>query len=415
MVSECYLDTEIGMYVAKEATEQIICAENGFCEGGSRIYYGNTGGRIACSSDYPNADEGSNNSDNCYRTCAMGDNAYEMSGRDYHGNGKDTCAIELCQPGYTLSAGACRTCPQNAICRPEYGKQPQSCSVITDGMHTFAKAGSDEDSDCYTTCEIYEIVYGKAIPVSETEFYPAQCQFYGVSKTGNPCDIVDGKCKETSCNYNFEMVGGVCKACERENALSYKQSGGNCIVETCVTGYHPNGQTCEVDVIECSAPNAVYAERAWDVRKQAFGECVISECAEGYHLDGNVCQADEQICVVEHGVGIREWNHKTNKWGDCIATKCDPGYTNDSSQTNELWKQCGRCNNMYSAGGELAASSYVEGCEIATCMYEGELYTLENNECILICDTYSDETGSRKWNASRKKCERTCAEGYREW
>ena len=70
---------------------------------------------------------------------------------------------------------------------------------------------------------------------------------------------------------------------------------------------------------------------------------------------------------------------------------------------------------MYSAGGELAASSYVEGCEIATCMYEGELYTLENNECILICDTYSDETGSRKWNASRKKCESTCAPGYRAW
>ncbi len=414
-VTDCYLDTKVGMYVAKAGTDQQVCEKNGFCEGDSRIYFGSTGGRKACSADYPNADEGSTREDDCYKACAVAENAYEMSGRDYHGAGKDTCIIELCQAGYTVSAGVCKMCPENAICRPEYGKQPQSCQTRTNGTHVLAAAGSDEDTDCYTPCEMYDIEYGKALPVAETEFYPTQCQFYGVSKTGNPCDIVNGRCEETSCNYNFEMIGGVCAACERENALSYKRGGGNCIVETCVAGYHPNGQSCEVDVIGCSAPNAVAAERVWDTRKQAFGECVISECDYGYHLDGNVCQADEQICVVEHGVGVREWNHKINKWGDCIATKCDPGYTNDSSQTNELWKQCGRCNNMYSAGGELAASSYVEGCEIATCMYEGELYTLENNECILICDTYSDETGSRKWNASRKKCESTCAPGYRAW
>ena len=231
---------------------------------------------------------------------------------------------------------------------------------------------------------------------------------------GNPCEIVDGVCTETSCNYNYEMDNGICKPCAREHAISYKQ-GGNCVVESCANGYHPNGQQCEGDVVECSAPNAVAAKQTWDANKNAFGACMITECEEGYHLGTNTCQVDEQVCELEHGVGVREWNHKTNTWGECIATKCEPGYTNDPSLTNELWKQCGRCNNMYSANGELAVSSYVQGCEIAACLYQGELYALENNECRLICDTYSDETGSRRWNASRKKCERTCEPGYTSW
>ncbi|MBO5662773.1 MAG: hypothetical protein J6S12_02840, partial [Alphaproteobacteria bacterium] len=353
----------------------------------------------------------------CYQRCALAVNATQMSGRDYYGtDATDTCEITLCRPGYNLNAGVCAVCPANNICTPDVERgKPRLCSELTKGTHKFAPAGSGKISDCYLKCEAYDITYGTAIPVSGTENYPLQCRFDGLSVDKNPCDIVNGTCVERSCNYNYEMIGGKCQACARENALSYKKDGGNCVVESCVSGFHPNGQACEVDTVECSVPNAVAATRVWDASKQAFGECVITECEEGYHLGANTCQADEQVCELEHGIGIREWNHKKNTWGDCIATKCDPGYTNDRSQTNELWKQCGRCNNMYSAGGELAASSYVDGCEIATCMYEGELYTLENNECVLICDTYSDETGSRRWNASRKKCERTCEPGYMSW
>jgi hypothetical protein len=211
------------------------------------------------------------------------------------------------------------------------------------------------------------------------------------------------------------MDDGVCVPCVRENAISYKQGDNNCVVEACQTGYHPNGQKCEKDVIACEAPNAVAATQKWDDDKNAFAECIVTECAEGFHVEVNTCQADEQVCEVEHGVGVRVWNHKANVWGDCIATKCDPGYTNDRNQTNELWKQCGRCNNMYGSNGELAASTYIEECEIASCMYEGELYTLDNNECLLICDSYSDETGSRRWNSASGRCEHVCAPGYMEW
>ena len=415
-VENCYLVTDAGMYVARAGAGQVLCAEDGYCMGGVSVKRNAVGGRTECPVGFAMSDAGATNIQQCFTTCTLASNAEQMVGRDYYANGKDTCAVVMCAPGYTLSNGRCVLCPADHVCHPEMESgMPVACTDLTRGTHGFALAGSDSVSDCYTACEPYDVEYGTAVQLSDTEFYPAQCRYKGVSVTGNPCKIVDGLCVETSCNHNYEMINGKCAACARENAISYKQNGGNCVVESCVSGFHPNGQSCEINVAECSAPNALSAKREWNATKQSFGECIVTECAEGYHLGANVCQSDEQVCELEHGVGVREWNHKAKKWGDCVATKCDPGYTSDPGQTNELWKQCGRCNNMYSAGGELAASSYVDGCEIASCMYDGELYTLENNECVLICDTYSDETGSRKWNASRKKCERTCSPGYMSW
>ncbi len=361
------------------------------------------------------SDAGMSSADSCYRTCDMVANATEMSGRDYYLDSKDTCKVVSCEDGFSLVDNACSVCPSGSFCDPTYNNgQPQKCPTT----HPNSDVGIASKTECFTECEAYKIVYGTALPVEEVVFYPSECEFYGVSDTGNPCDIIekDGKqvCAETSCNYNFELIDGVCEPCARENAISYKQ-GGNCVVESCATGYHPNGQECEDDVIVCSAPNAVAATQVWNAKKNAFGECIITECKRGYHLGENVCQLDEQTCELEHGIGRREWDVKNNKWGECIAIECDPGYTNDPSQTNELWQQCGRCNNMYSANGKLAASSYVKDCEIAACMYQGELYNLENNECVLICDTYSDETGSRRWDDNLKKCVRDCKPGYMTW
>ncbi len=418
-VDGCYMRTTAGNYVAVAGAGQVACKVGDYCPGNVRVTYSAVGGNTACSTlgiGYT-SDAGVTSAAQCYQRCALSENATAMSGRDYYGaDTPDTCEATSCKAGYTLKDGKCVLCPENHVCAPEKDNgKPYACSELTGGTHKLSSAGSGEVADCYMTCESYDIEYGTAVPVSKTEFWPTQCQYEGVSDTGNPCDIVDGVCVEKTCNYNYEMVGGKCEPCARENVVSYKKDAGNCIVESCVSGFHPNGQSCEANTVECSAPNAKEATQVWDSTKNAFGECVIVECNDGYHLGANACQLDEQVCDLDHGVGVREWNHKTNTWGDCIATKCDPGYTNDRSLTNELWKQCGRCNNMYSAGGELAASSYIDGCEIASCMYEGELYTLENNECLLICDEYSDETGTRRWNASRKKCEHTCTPGYMPW
>ena len=68
---------------------------------------------------------------------------------------------------------------------------------------------------------------------------------------------------------------------------------------------------------------------------------------------------------------------------------------------------------MYDTNGELAVSTYITECEIAACMYQGEKYTLENNECVPICESESDETGRRYWNGT--KCVHECEDGYTTW
>ncbi|MBR6598276.1 MAG: InlB B-repeat-containing protein [Alphaproteobacteria bacterium] len=363
---------------------------------------------------YPLSDANASSIGDCYKDCESSESA-TMVGRDYYDNSKhqDTCTIATCNPGYIPSGSECLVCPEGSVCTGD-PTGTKTCAELTNNTHIYSETKADNIDDCYTVCKSYDVVGGTAIPVNDIEFYPAECKYRGESDTGNPCDIVDGVCVETSCNYNYEMINGRCEPCNREHAITYKQ-GGNCVVESCVIGYHPYGQECAEDVAECAAPNAVAATQTWDVRTNAFGPCMITECESGYHLAENVCQLDEQVCELPHGVGMREWNHNSNRWGDCVATKCDPGYTNDPAQTNQLWEQCGECANKYSAYGQVAASSYVDECEIAACLYQGELYNLENNECVQICTTYSDETGSRRWNPDTRKCEHDCADGYMMW
>lgn len=393
----------------------INCPADNVCEGGEQKTCASiTGGT------HPNADAGTTDSALCYATCKMGQNAAEMTGRDYY-NAPDTCEITRCQVGYRLDNGVCTLCPAGSFCDGTdggggEGGDVKSCADLGDGSWEYSESGATDESGCYRMCEEYKVENGTAIPVSDKAFYPNDCQFKGVSDNGNECEIVDDRCIETSCRNIYEMINGICVPCNRENALSYKPEG-NCVIETCVTGYHPNGQVCEADIKECNAPNAISAEQKWDYKLNSFGICTITECDAGYHLASNACVLDEQPCAVENGVGIKEWNHATNTWGACVATSCDPGYTNDPSETNERSKPCGQCKNKFSVLGELAASSYVKGCEIASCMYQGEMYNLDNNECVPICDVngYEDETGTMKWDKTRKKCVRTCKEGYTMW
>jgi hypothetical protein len=68
---------------------------------------------------------------------------------------------------------------------------------------------------------------------------------------------------------------------------------------------------------------------------------------------------------------------------------------------------------MYTTDGVMAVSSYVQDCEIASCMNQGEQFILDGDECRLICDEYSDETGRRYWDG--KKCVHECTNGYTQW
>lgn len=416
---------------SSRASDCFSCPEDSVCEPGQNIK--------TCSEltdgQYPRSDAGTTSVAFCYRDCEMGENANQMGGHDYY-MAADTCEITSCEPGYTLSNGQCVICPEGSYCNGDPGGDgdgEQYCSDLGDGSWMYSAQGSTRPEDCYRLCPGFIEANCTMTPVDGTAYWPDNCEYTGKSATGNPAELVDGVCVETSCEYTYEMINGVCEPCERDNAIAYKHEG-NCIIDSCEIGYHPNNDVCEPNIVDCTAqsPNATSAEQKWDATRHTFGICIIKTCDDGYHLASNACVADDQICDIANGTGTRTWNAATKSWGECIATSCVPGYTNDPYEKNNASEQCSECRNKFSVLGEPAASSYVSGCEIASCLYQGEKYNLENNECVPICSTtpcpagnlatatipttaYQDETGWMCWDESAKKCRRTCSPGYTSW
>ena len=329
----------------------------------------------------------------------------------------DVCIINGCSSGYYKDNNTCTICPQGSYCA---NSDKNACP----DKYTTADTGATQQKDCFTTCDDMAVEYGIAHADNATVSAPLECSYSrGESVTGNPCDIKNGKCVETSCKYNYEMKGGKCTECVRDNARTFKQGNGNCVVESCEFGYYPDsaGQKCMPATKECTmlSMHAIAAQQTWDTKTNSYTVCQITECADGYHISNNTCISDEQTCNVPNGIGgVQTWNG--SKWSECVATKCKPGYTNDRdlmwpAHAKDISIQCGRCDNAYDTNGAEAAHTYVRECEIATCMYQGKKYILENNECRLICNAKDDETGSRYWDSKSEECVHTCNAGYQEW
>lgn len=415
-----------GQYLPANATVCATCTGGDYCPGGT--YYFDAvlaQGQISC----PNGGDtsaGAGTIGECFKVnmlCTVPNGSglntcYYTSGIGagaIYDTGCTTCSVTDCAPGFEHSGNSCPACPAGSFC--EGDGTATSCASVGDGTWNQSSTGSSNQGACYKTCPNLTLTGGIATSDNPIEFYPTPCRYSGCTLTGGEIGIIsDGSCVPATCAGTHELVNGICQPCDRTNALSYKTTG-NCEIATCVAGWHPEGQQCVENVIGCTAPNADDARRTWDFTLSAFGTCKIVTCANGYHLASNACIADEQACTIANGTGMREWDHVRNKWKDCVATACNPGYTDDSSETNELSKPCGVCRNKFSVLGEIAVSSYTTGCEIASCMYQGEMYNLDGNECVPICDVagYSDETGTMRWNAPTKKCVRQCNDGYTMW
>ena len=319
----------------------------------------------------------------------------------------------------STSAAACKACPAGSFCGAD--GIPVSCSTATGSSHTLSAAGASTINACYAICSSLGLSDGSiAIPDSPSVFYPTNCEYTDcTSNVGRPGIIVGGTtCEETSCLPGFESIMGLCTACNRPGVLSYTADEG-CEIESCVAGYHVTFDKlyCEQDIIACTSMYADDAIRTWDHAKKAYGPCIIQTCEPGYHVSSNACVLNEQTCTVENGIGTQEWDVVRARWGECEVTFCSPGFTSDPSQTNERAKSCGQCKNRYSVLGEVAVSSYSSECNIAACMYQGEMYNLEANECTPICNVsgYEDETGTMQWNSVSKKCVRQCKDGFTAW
>ncbi len=395
---ELVIDAETGRVTCE------ICAPNNVCMGGEKI---------ACltatnTTRYMYSDAGTYDMAGCYANCENAENAAHMTGRDYY-DGKNTCEIVNCNPGYVLQNGQCVPCPANHVCSGIGPEVP--CTDLTGGQYTKSAVGTSDVAMCYRDCALAE----NAETMAGADYYTATdtCEI-------NTCkvdfEIYQERCAPTKCPPHQELVDHECIPCSYDlNALTYLQDG-NCMVDICKPGYHAEGLYCVGNDTECTAPHATVAIRKWNSGADDYGVCIIQECEDGYHIESNTCVSNTATCDIENGTGIKTWDVVAGAWGLCEVTECEAGFTNDPYLTNERLKQCGHCKNKFTDQGELSASSYVRECEIATCMYQGEKYALEDNQCVLICkDGFEDETGTMRWNASRGRCERTCKAGFTTW
>jgi len=328
---------------------------------------------------------------------------------------------ELCPNGGTSAPGSYKVsqCYKLSYCPdPIVGPGQQTC-FYTSGTGTAAVYGTN-CSQCLICTGDYHISPDGTTCDPNTK----QCMDPITGKTGYMSWLGTGwsDCKVMQCPYNQELISGVCKDCNRANALTYKLSG-NCIVDSCKDGYHPNGTQCDPDVISCTLTNAVTATRTW--ANGTYGVCTPIVCQTGYHISANACVKSTQTCTIANGIGAQEWvgDALTGSWGPCTATSCNPGWTLDKTLTDEqstvIAGGCGACRNKFGVFGEVAAGTYTSECDIAACLYQGELYNLDNNECVPICDPNgrTDETGTMTWDKVNHKCIRSCntAAGYMPW
>jgi len=477
--NQCQIQTTAGTYIANaNDTTATTCTAGNYCPS-ALILYGNTNSPTECPANNVDGGIGLSSQDQCAINCPAGTYVDGIDSGDlgtcitcpagyycpgelvYYGTGigggnyncpvdyinggtgltsQSQCAI-ICTPGqYVSIAGhSCTVLSTNDKYIDTNTVTYGNISILntcdtSSGYHITGKTlpiDHDSVNDCYQTCSTVSIAPPTGAvktPKNTTENYPNYCVYlascpgtyiptpggYHYDNSGYTSDPI---CLiSTTCSNSYEMVNGVCQPCDRDNAVSYK-SGNNCEVESCVSGYHPNGQSCEENTIDCSVSNAESASKIWNTSKNSYSTCKVQTCVDGYHVSSNTCVPDEQDCVIDNGSGTKEWNSSTNSWGACQVKSCNPGYTSEYSETNDHTKPCGQCKNKYSILNEPAVSSYARGCEIASCMYQGELYNLDHNQCDPICDIsgYEDDTGTMIWNSSTKKCNRQCKDGYTMW
>lgn len=340
----------------------------------------------------------------------------------------DNC--DPCDPGHYQSGNECPQCSGNTIAPNPGAASCTECPEYTlaNAEHTqclYCPTGSILVNDVCEQCTAGHYQSGNDCPICPGNTIATnpgatsctECPEYTVANQDHTACV--------SCPAGSILVNGVCEQC----AAGTYQSGNSCVQcpagktsyagatsindcfidpGTCAPDEHVEQGECVSNTKECTVPHATSAKREWNASIGTYGPCVVETCdeANGYRVSGNACVKDS--CVVEHGSAETEWNVADNRW-ECIVTKCDPGYERSADD-----KSCVECYNRR-VDGEIAVSSYVSECEIAACMYQGQKYTLDGNECRLICEEKTDETGSMIWDNIRKQCVRTCNKGYKMW
>ena len=347
-----------------------------------------------------------------------------------------SCVAVICDPGQYLDGTECKDCNPEYPYSTQNATSPTQCykecntPCVNPDMCPVANASCTYDANSNpsqgilynaagaicsaqpNTCEVSAFVCADGYQQNATTCTPCPAGTYEVDNTCVPCP--DGYVSNqaattcTPCPAGTYEVDNTCEPCGTGySSVPGSTSPDDCFLSECPAGQHIDHGACYDNIIDCDAPYAENATRTWNETLRAYGSCQIQECQDGYHIASNACVPDSGDCVVANGRGERSWN---NGWSTCTNIECDPGFELNSNGT-----ACLRCSNYMGADGQPAVSSYISGCEIATCMYQGQKYALNNGECEPICETETDNTGSKHWDNATKRCVRTCNPGYKMW
>ena len=98
-----------GTYLPAGAEQYEQCLSGYYCPGADNITIdaNNNQGIVKCPNDYPYSDAGVAANAQCYKDCTSDDvaNAMTVVGRNYYGDGKDTCKVTDCVSGWHVKPG----------------------------------------------------------------------------------------------------------------------------------------------------------------------------------------------------------------------------------------------------------------------------------------------------------------------
>ena len=98
-----------GEYLQAGGEEPVDCPSGYYCPGGAFVRYDEEKdqGLVACPDGYDNSDIGATSENQCYKQCTTDDVANSMSvtGKNYYGDGADTCLATECMAGWFVKPG----------------------------------------------------------------------------------------------------------------------------------------------------------------------------------------------------------------------------------------------------------------------------------------------------------------------
>ena|GEM_PF-1009858 len=405
-----------GQYLPSSAMSCDDCIANNFCPGLTfTSSQPSTRGLNSCSSagdgTFTQSAAKAKSATECYKVCSSISvpNSISVTPMQVYFGGDGACKYKVtCQSGFTPEGDetANPKCVSNGTPPP---------GTVTCSMGQYLPA----NGQACAICVAGNYCTGGTFQTSSSIQGLSACPMDGTSPAGATSEYSCFK----QCSLTVDNAESVVPVADKVywNGTSYSPSCSFNV--TCKSGYHSEtgtggAQLCVSDTRQCTFPNADSAVQKF--ANGTWGACEPVKCKAGFNLENKNCVTNEQSCPIANGTGIREWipsGTSGGKWTACEAIACDPGYTMDKSQTNDKVSPCGACRNMFGPDGKtIAANGYIEDCRIESCVAQGELYNLTNNECVQICNSgREDETGIMLWNSSSRKCDRTCKPGYVSW